>query len=130
MSFWYKWLWLGFVLGLAGCGTAVAIPIPTPTFSPQLKMGQTAFMQNCGSCHSVADQSIIVGPSLAGVATRAGGRVPNQDAAAYLLNSILRPSDYVVDGFQDGLMPNSFGKKLTGEELDAVVAYLLTMQEP
>jgi hypothetical protein len=32
-----------------------------------------------------------------------------------------------VDGF-DNLMPENLGKKLTGEELDAVVAYLMTLK--
>lgn len=120
-------LWAWAVL-LAACGGAVEpTAVPTPTLTAQETLGKTVFQQNCASCHSnVADQ-IIVGPSLFGVEQRAARRVPGQDAHTYLLTSIMRPNDYVVAGF-DNLMPESFAKSLTGEEIDAVVAYLLTLQ--
>lgn len=70
---------------------------------------------------------IIRGPSLFGVAGRAGQRVSGMDARSYMYNSILNPTAYMVDGFQN-LMPTDLGKTLTGEELDAVVAYLFTLQ--
>jgi hypothetical protein len=70
---------------------------------------------------------VIVGPSLAGVATRAGGRISGQDAHTYLLTSIMRPGDYLVEGYQN-LMPQDLAKSLTGEELDSVIAYLMTLQ--
>jgi len=63
---------------------------------------------------------------LAGIATRAETRTADNEASQYILTSILRPCDEVVDGFQC-LMPENFGKKLTGEELDALVAFLLTL---
>jgi hypothetical protein len=71
---------------------------------------------------------VVVGPSLAGVATRAKTRKPELDAAAYLHNSIEEPGAYVVEGFADGLMPIDFAEQLTPEEIDALVAYLLTLQ--
>lgn len=62
---------------------------------------------------------------MAGLVPRAGERDPNQDARTYIYSSIMRPSDFVVEDFED-VMPSTFAKTLTGEELDAVVAYLLT----
>jgi hypothetical protein len=38
----------------------------------------------------------------------------------------MQPGDYVVSGFDD-LMPQDLAKKMTGEELDSVVAYLLSL---
>ena len=104
---------------LAACsGAAEPTAVPTPTRTAQETLGKTVFQQNCASCHSnVADQ-IVVGPSLFGIALRAASRVPGQDAQTYLLTSIMRPNDYVVAGF-DNLMPESFAKSLTGEEIDA-----------
>ncbi|MDA0242298.1 MAG: c-type cytochrome [Chloroflexi bacterium] len=119
---------LTLALCLLGCNTAAPTPPPTPTPTAAQKLGQTAFMQNCGSCHSVADEAIIVGPSLKGVGNRAAERVPGQDARTYLMTSILNPSAYLVEGFQDGLMPANLAKKLTGEELDGVIEYLLTLE--
>lgn len=95
--------------------------------SPQASLGKQLFAPNCGSCHSTSPDTVIVGPSLAGVAGRTVSRVASQDAATYLMTSILQPGAFVVPGF-DKLMPENFGKKLTGEEIDAIVAYLLTLE--
>ena len=48
------------------------------------------------------------------------------DGREYLLMSITRPGAYIVDGFTD-VMPSNFGKSLGEEQLDALVAYLLTL---
>jgi hypothetical protein len=69
---------------------------------------------------------MIVGPSLSGVASRAASRMEGVDGREYLLLSIIKPSAYVVDGFTN-VMPSNFGKSLDGEQLDALVAYLLTL---
>lgn len=116
------------IVTTAACGSAEPTPVPTPTLSAEQQTGKRIFAQECGSCHSIADEAVIVGPSMVGVASRAAGRVNGQDARTYLYGSILNPNDYVVDDFSEGLMPQNFGKQLTGEELDAVVAYLLTFE--
>ena len=90
-------------------------------------MGKQVFSRNCGSCHSTTPDTIIVGPSLAGVATRAETRVDGFDAYTYLITSVMQPDAYLVQGFEN-LMPNNLSKQLTGEELDAVVAYLQTLK--
>ncbi|MBP6788329.1 MAG: cytochrome c [Candidatus Promineofilum sp.] len=120
---------LGLLLALlAGCGGAAADePPPPPTLTAQLAAGQRVFVAHCGACHSAAAETVIVGPSLAGVAARGGERVDGLDARAYVYSSVLQPSDYVVSGFDD-LMPQDLAKKLTGEELDAVVAYVLSLE--
>ena len=119
---------LAWAVLLVACGGAVEpTAVSTPTLTAQETVGKTVFQQHCASCHSnVADQ-IVVGPSLSGIAQRAASRVSGQDAQTYLLTSIMRPNDYVVEGF-DNLMPESFAKSLTGEEIDAVVVYLLTLK--
>jgi len=111
------------LLALAACGRAAAPP-PTPTLDPQLAAGQRVFVAHCGACHSTLGDTVIVGPPLAGIGERGATRVDGLDARGYVYNSILQPDDYVVPGF-DNLMPKDLGKKLTGEELDAVVAYVL-----
>lgn len=44
----------------------------------------------------------------------------------YLVESITRPGDYVVDGYSSGLMPVNFGARITDQQLADIVAYLLT----
>lgn len=118
---------LGLGLLLAACGSQPAEPPPTPTLDPVTAKGQQVFVETCGPCHSTQPDTIIVGPSLYGIADRGGSRVDGLDARTYIYSSILRPDGYLVEGYED-LMPKDLGKKLTGEELDSVVAYLLTLR--
>jgi mono/diheme cytochrome c family protein len=121
-------LFLG-LLFLAACGgTAVSTPTsPPPTLPTQAQLGKQVFSRVCGSCHSTTPNTVIVGPSLAGVASRAATRVEGQDATTYLLTSIMQPDAYLVEGYEN-LMPASLSTQLTGEEIDSVVAYLQTLQ--
>lgn len=111
------------LLLLTACGST-ATPTPAPTLDPVLARGKRAFEMNCGACHSLAANTDLVGPSLAGIAARGATRVDGLDARAYLYTSIMRPGDYLVDGFQN-LMPSTLAKSLSGEDIDAIVAYLL-----
>jgi sulfur-oxidizing protein SoxX len=71
--------------------------------------------------------TVIIGPSLAGIATRAGTRVEGQSAQEYIQNSIRRPDDYVVEGFKDVMITN-LSMELTDEEMNALVAFLMTLK--
>lgn len=120
------------LLTLVACGgTASAEPDadspPSAPLSAEAAQGQKVFEASCAACHSTLEDAVIVGPSLFGIATVAGSRVEGQDAQRYLYTSVLNPEDYLVEGY-DNLMPASLGKQLTGEELDAVVAYLMTLE--
>lgn len=113
------------LLVLSACGDNGDLG-ESPT-DPLAAEGQRLFKQNCATCHSVEPDSVIVGPSLAGIASRAEQRMEAVDGREYILLSIMKPSEYVVEGFSD-LMPSNFGKSLSGEQLDALVVYLLTLQ--
>jgi cytochrome c oxidase subunit II len=78
--------------------------------------------QGCGSCHTLAaaNASGTVGPDL--------GKLSDTDEA-YVEESIVKPGAVVVQGFPDGVMPDDFGQKLSQQELDALVKYLLEAQE-
>jgi len=100
-----------------------------------LERGKVLFQQGggsgapaCSSCHSTEPGKIIVGPSLAGVASRAGERKPGITAEEYLRESILDPNAYVVDGFARGVMYQRFGEILSEKDINSLVAYLLTLQ--
>lgn len=114
---------------LASCSSNSNPPAATiqPTIDPVVKKGEQIFTQNCASCHSKIENIVIVGPPMAGLASRAGQTREKFDARGYIENSILNPEDYIVPGFKN-IMPTTFGKVLSGEDLDAVVAFLLTLE--
>lgn len=114
-------------MALAACGGEETAAAPDPTLSPELAAGQKVFVAHCGACHSIEPGTVIVGPSLAGIAASGATRVDGLDARAYVYSSIMQPSDHLVDGFGD-VMPKDLAKKLTGEELDSVVAYVLSLE--
>ena len=118
------------LLGACG-GTDSSGPEPTGT----ARLGEELFSQRilgsnagCITCHSLDPDTRLVGPSIAGVAGRAGSRVPGLRAADYLRQSIVEPSAFVVDGFEDGKMPADWEEMLTPGEVEGLVAYLLTLQ--
>jgi nitric oxide reductase subunit C len=81
----------------------------------------------CSTCHALQPDVVVVGPSLAGVASRAGMRVPGQSAEAYIRNSILHPGDFIVPGFPDAMAKN-FGNVLTTDQINDLIAFLLTLK--
>lgn len=80
----------------------------------------------CRACHEVEAEAVRIGPSLHGIADRAAERVPGLGAREYLVQSIVDPDAYVVEGFSSELMPEAYGEQLSPEDIDALVAYLLT----
>jgi cytochrome c2 len=111
---------------LAGCSALV--PPATPTLSPQEMRGQNVFDSYCSRCHSTNTDSIVVGPSLAGIASRGGSRREGMDTEAYIRDSIMSPDAYTVDGYPEGTMPSTLNDELSKEEMEAVIAYLLTLR--
>jgi mono/diheme cytochrome c family protein len=103
-------------------------PSATPTLTPLETQGRIVFESYCSRCHASSGVSIIVGPSLAGIATRGSQRIDGMDAAAYIRNSIEDPTAYTVPGFPQGVMPADLKDQLSSEDLDAVTAYLLRLK--
>lgn len=82
---------------------------------------------NCATCHSLEPDVVIVGPSLAGVATRVQTRVPGQSAEEYLRNSLLHPGDYVVPGFNN-VMAQNLRDVLSADQINNLIALLMTLE--
>ena len=81
----------------------------------------------CITCHSLAEGTKLVGPSLYAIGTTAETRVPGLSAEEYLRQSILEPDAFVVDGYSAGVM-NSWEGVLSDAQVDALVDYLLTLR--
>lgn len=81
----------------------------------------------CSKCHALEDGSDLdrFGPSLMGVAERAATRVPEMSAIDYLRESIVDPSFYLVEGYHDAML-KSYARMLSEEDLDAMIALMLT----
>jgi mono/diheme cytochrome c family protein len=82
----------------------------------------------CSTCHSLDADVVIVGPSLAGIGTRAATRVAGTSAEDYIKESIVNPDAYLVEGFPAGTMPQVWGEVLTESQLSDMVAYLESLK--
>lgn len=82
----------------------------------------------CATCHSLEPGKTLVGPSHAGVATRAATAVSGVSAEDYLKQSILTPDAHITEGFTAGVMYPNYGKDLTEQEINDLVAYLMTLK--
>ncbi|HEX7003537.1 MAG TPA: c-type cytochrome [Trueperaceae bacterium] len=84
----------------------------------------------CFSCHA-SDSSRLVGPGWGGLygteRTLSNGSSIIVDEA-YLETAIREPSAHVAQGFPAGVMP-SYEGILTDEEIDALVAYIRSLEE-
>ena len=98
---------------------------------PGIAEGRDVFgdrsLGGCGVCHSTSPGDDGVGPSLSGVADRAETRIPGVDAETYLRQSILDPEAYVVDGYRGDQMLPIYAERLSQQQIDALVAYLLSL---
>jgi len=80
---------------------------------------------NCVSCHSLTPDVVIVGPSLAGIASRAETRMAGMSVEQYIRDSLLHPSDFIVPGFQDVMVKN-LGDALNSDQISDLIAFLMT----
>jgi mono/diheme cytochrome c family protein len=95
--------------------------------------GQVVFsVAGCTACHTISGISTgTIGPALDDLATRAATRVAGLTAEEYIRQSMLDPNAYVVEGFADengvSLMPQNIAEELTEEQINDLVAFLLTL---
>jgi nitric oxide reductase subunit C len=94
----------------------------------------------CATCHSIAPGTVLVGPSLAGIAVRAGERIREpgyhgeaKTAQGYLRESILHPSAFIAPGGNFAtaqgvsFMLATYSETLKPGQVDDLVAYLMTL---
>ena len=131
--------------------TPSAAPPPTPTVTPKPEPGPigeptpvadgggeggegdagpglTVFINaGCTACHtidSVPEAVGDIGPNLSAVASTAGSRVNGLTAEQYLRQSVMEPSEFLVEDY-DNLMPA--GLVPDQAAFDNLIAYLLTL---
>ena len=118
----------GRIVGAAGADCeppddVEVLPTPTPTAAQSGGGANDArvlfITYACATCHELdsipQSKGSSDGPKLAGIGAK---------GADYIRESILDPSAEVVEGYEDGLMPQDFATQLSTEELDILVTFL------
>jgi nitric oxide reductase subunit C len=109
-----------------------------------VSIGQAVFHASppgCFACHSTAPGVNLAGPTMAGIASRAAQIIQQPDytgtatdAEGYVLESIVAPSAHIVPPIEAhsaqgvSFMPHNAEEQLTPEQIEALVAYLMTLQ--
>jgi cytochrome c oxidase subunit II len=89
--------------------------------------GEAIFQSaGCGGCHtfSEAGTDAQVGPDLDTIKLPAGTSVED-----FIRKSIIDPNAFIAPGYQGDVMPGTFDKTLSQEQLDALVQYLVDGQK-
>lgn len=108
------------------------LPTPTPSaaeLEDPIARGRIVYESSgCGACHTIDGLSNgVVGPNLTQIGTIAETRIPGMSATEYIKESIVNPSAYLVEGYDD-LMLKTFGETLTEEQLSDLVEFLLAQK--
>jgi mono/diheme cytochrome c family protein len=115
-------------------GTALAAPAQ-PAASAAVQRGKAVFFGpvGCLGCHGEPGSGGVSGPDLAGIAQRAATQIPGLSAEQTIRQSILAPGALISAGCRSAtcpdLMPRDYSTRLHQADLDALVAYLLTLDE-
>jgi nitric oxide reductase subunit C len=113
-------------LQVAGAGNNQTATLP----EDPVERGRNWFKSppaNCATCHALEPDVVIVGPSLAGIATRAATRVEGQSAEEYIRNSMMAPGGYVVEGFNNVMVQN-LPDVMSGNQINDLIAFLMTLE--
>jgi nitric oxide reductase subunit C len=131
------------VTGATFPGSDVAARPGQAASDDPVALGEMLYRQTppgCQACHSTAPGVNLAGPSLANIATRATELVQDpeytgtaEDAAGYIRESIVAPHAHLVPGqmYSAGgrsFMPDNYTDQLSTEQIESLVAYLMTMR--
>ena len=105
--------------------------------SAAVKAGEELFNETvvgsnagCVTCHSLEPGMVIVGPSLAGFSHEAEdeGKAYGMSAEEFVRESILDPNAVISEDYPADTMPTNWGEVLTKEQVDNLVAFLLSLE--
>jgi len=119
--------------------TATRTPASTPLPRPIAGIDPETVILNsgCGSCHAIGQlgESGKVGPDLSNIGRDATDRNAEQTAEEYIRESITNPSAILAPECPngpclDGIMPSDYVQRLSQEQIDTLVKFLLTQRLP
>jgi mono/diheme cytochrome c family protein len=122
---------------------ATAAPTEVANAGGNAANGQTIFTTQhtlpdgvswmCASCHSVTpDEMVLIGPGLYNVSVRSQTYGLGETPEEYIHNSIVHPQDFIAPhpaGGQWPLLMPQWGEVLTDDEVNDLVAYLMTLHD-
>lgn len=82
--------------------------------------------RGCIGCHQLDPANQLVAPTWHNVGDTAVSRIPGMSPAEYLHQSILKPNDFIVEGYLANIMPQTYGDQLTTQDFGDIIAYLLS----
>ena len=74
----------------------------------------------CGMCHKIGEEEGDMGPDL----TKIGAAKDKE----YLRRALLDPNAEIAEGFEGGMMPDTYGTDLSAKEMEMLVDYLAGMK--
>lgn len=124
---------VGVWLATSACSGGAAAVTGDATRGRQLFLAEQPFLSPdappCTACHNLnPEQGDGIGNNLAGLGLKAETRVPGQSAADYLRTSLVNPDVYLVEGYQEGIMYRGYAEVLTPQEIEDLVAFMLTLK--
>lgn len=87
--------------------------------------------QNCIGCHATDNSLADVAPIWTEIADTAVGRAKQLGLAGpalYLYTSITNPNDFIVEGYNPDVMPETYTVDLSEQDLADLLTYLLSLR--
>ena len=111
-----------------GTDLDVALPAGDPARGDKLFHGKVNGQYPCSACHSLTPGRALVGPSLGHIATTAAARRDGYPAERYIHESIVSPNAYAIAGYNQNIMPVTFGAQMSPQDLADLIAFLMTLK--
>jgi mono/diheme cytochrome c family protein len=110
-------------------GLPTSVPSPEEQADPVARGRRVFLDRGCGGCHAIDGLAAgTVGPELNDIATVAETRIPGTTPEDYIHQSIVDPNAHVVEGFPENVMPQNFEELLSQEQMEDLVAFLLSLE--
>jgi len=118
----------------AGVGTDITKELPAGNAGAGEALASSL---GCVACHiaTPTGPAWLASASEPGIGTRAAERISEPDytgkattAEQYLFESIADPHVFVVPGFSQGIMPDTYANSLTDQDMADLIAYLLSLK--
>ena len=113
--------------------TLEQLSTPTPSveeLADPVARGRQVYLDNgCGGCHTIEGLSAgTVGPNLTEIGVVAATRIEGVSASEYMLESILFPNAFIVDGYPENVMLQTFADSLDDQQLEDLTEFLLAQE--
>ena len=105
---------------------ATALASANPENGPNVALNNA-----CVGCHVTDPAQEMTGPTWHNLGDTSVSRQLSSgiSPALYIYNSIMDPGNYIVEGYDDGVMPADYQETMSTADMADVVAYILTQSD-